>query len=78
LLDKRGRLREQAPHGLQAERPPIAGNPDHVTDPQLADTARPILDRLYRRELAAAIARFDELNLRLAMADISYEHFSNE
>ena len=50
----------------------IAGNPDHVTDAQLADAARPILDQLYRHELAAAIALFDELKPRLAADDVSY------
>ena len=42
----------------------IAGSPDHVTDAQLADAALPILDRLYRRELEAVIALFDELKPR--------------
>jgi hypothetical protein len=50
----------------------IAGNPDRVSDAQLADAARPILDHLYKRQLAAAIARFDELKPRLATADVSY------
>jgi hypothetical protein len=50
----------------------IAGNPDRVSDAQLADAARPILDHLYRRELAEAIARFDELKPRRATADVSY------
>jgi hypothetical protein len=50
----------------------IAGNPDRVSDAQLADAARPILDHLYKRELATAIARFDELKPRLATADVSY------
>ena len=50
----------------------IAGNPDHVTDAQLADAARPVLDRLYKRELEAAIARYDELKPRLATDDVSY------
>jgi hypothetical protein len=50
----------------------IAGNPDRVSDAQLADAARPILDHLYKRELAAAIARFDELKPRRATADVSY------
>jgi hypothetical protein len=50
----------------------IAGNPDHVTDAQLADLARPILERLYRRQLEAAIMAFDELKPRRATADVSY------
>jgi Bacterial archaeo-eukaryotic release factor family 11 len=50
----------------------IAGNPDHVTDAQLADAALPVLDRLYRRELKAIIALFDELQPRRATADVSY------
>jgi hypothetical protein len=50
----------------------IAGSPDHVTDAQLADAALPILDRLYRRELEAVIALFDELKPRRATDDVSY------
>jgi hypothetical protein len=43
-----------------------------VSDAQLADSARPILDRLYRRELEAAIALFNELKPRRATTDVSY------
>jgi len=50
----------------------IAGNPDHVTDRQLADAALPILDRLYRHELEGVIALYDELKPRRATDDISY------
>jgi Bacterial archaeo-eukaryotic release factor family 11 len=50
----------------------VAGNPDHTTDRQLADAALPILDHLYRHELASAIALFDELKPRRATADVSY------
>lgn len=50
----------------------IAGSPDHVTDAQLADAALPILDRLYRRELEAAIVLFNELKPRRATTDVSY------
>jgi len=50
----------------------IAGSPDHGTDAQLADAALPILDRLYRRELEAAIVLFNELKPRRATTDVSY------
>jgi hypothetical protein len=52
----------------------IAGNPDHVTDAQLADAARPILDQLNRHELAAAIALFVELKPRLALTTFRMRH----
>jgi hypothetical protein len=50
----------------------IEGNPDQTTDVELEDAAFPILDRLYSRDLAAVIARYDELKPRLATADVSY------
>jgi hypothetical protein len=50
----------------------IAGNPDHVTDAQLADLARPVLERFYHRQLEAAIMAFDELKPGRATADLSY------
>jgi hypothetical protein len=50
----------------------IEGNPDQTTDAELEDAAIPILDRLYSRDLAAVIARYDELKPRLATADVSY------
>jgi hypothetical protein len=50
----------------------IAGNPDHVTDAQLADLARPVLERFYQRQLEAAIMAFDELKPGRATADLSY------
>ena len=50
----------------------IEGNPDQTTDAQLEDAAIPILDRLYSRDLAAVIARYDELKPRLATTDVSY------
>jgi hypothetical protein len=50
----------------------IHGNPGLMSDAQLADAALPILDRLYERELKAAIARFDELKPRRATTDVSY------
>jgi hypothetical protein len=50
----------------------IAGNPDHVTDAQLADAARPVLEVLYKRALEAVIARYDELKPRRATDDVSY------
>jgi hypothetical protein len=50
----------------------IPGNPADVTDAQLEDAALPILDRLYRRELAAVLAQFDELKSRRATADIAH------
>lgn len=45
---------------------------DHMSIPQLADAALPILDRLYARELKAIIARYDELKPRRATTDVSY------
>jgi hypothetical protein len=50
----------------------IEGNPDQTTDVELEDAAIPILDRLYSRDLAAVIARYDELKPRLATTDVSY------
>ena len=50
----------------------IEGNPDQTTDAELEDAAIPILDRLYSRDLAAVIARYDELKPRLATTDVSY------
>jgi hypothetical protein len=50
----------------------ILPDSDHMTDRQIADLALPILDRLYAREIKAAIARFDELKPRRATTDVSY------
>jgi hypothetical protein len=50
----------------------IDGNPDQVSDREMEDAAIPILDRLYSRELKAAIALYDELKPRRATTDISY------
>jgi hypothetical protein len=50
----------------------IEGNPDQTTDVELEDAAIPILDRLNSRDLAAVIARYDELKPRLATTDVSY------
>ena len=50
----------------------IEGNPGLRTDGELEDTAIPILDRLYSRELKAVIARYDELKPRRATTDVSY------
>jgi hypothetical protein len=50
----------------------IVGNPDHMSDAQLADAALPILDHLYARELSAILARYEELKPRRATTDISY------
>jgi hypothetical protein len=50
----------------------IEGNPDQTSDAELEDVAIPILDRLYSRDLAAVIARYDELKPRLATTDVSY------
>jgi hypothetical protein len=50
----------------------IRGNPNLLSDAQLEDAALPILDRLYERELKAAIARFDALKPRRATTDVSY------
>ncbi len=50
----------------------IEGHPDQATDVELEDAAIPILDRLYSRDLAAVIARYDELKPRLATTDVSY------
>jgi hypothetical protein len=50
----------------------IEGNPELVTDAELEDAAIPILDRIYSRELKAAIALYDELKPERATTDISY------
>lgn len=50
----------------------IPGGPDHCSDRQLEDAAIPIMDRLYQRELQAALTRYDELKPRLATIDVSY------
>jgi release factor family 11 len=50
----------------------IAGNPDHVTDRELADAVPPILDRLYSREIQTVTALYDELKPRHATTDVSY------
>ena len=50
----------------------IEGNQDQTTDAELEDAAIPILDRLYSRDLAAVIARYNELKPRLATTDVSY------
>jgi hypothetical protein len=50
----------------------IAGNPNLMTDPQIADAALPIMDHLYRDELKAVIALYEELKPRRASADVSY------
>jgi hypothetical protein len=50
----------------------IEGNPDQKTDAELEDAAIPILDRLYSREVLAAIALYDQLKPRRATTDVSY------
>jgi hypothetical protein len=50
----------------------IEGNPDQITDAELEDAAIPILDRLYSREVKAAIALYDQLKPRRATTDVSY------
>jgi hypothetical protein len=50
----------------------IEGNPDQVTDAELEDAAIPTLDRLYSREVKAAIALYDQLKPRRATTDVSY------
>jgi hypothetical protein len=50
----------------------IPGNPNLLSDAQLGDSALPVLDGLYERALAAAIARYDELKPRRATTDVSY------
>src|SRR6202020_1987167 len=50
----------------------IEGNPDQKTDAELEDAAIPILDRLYSREIKAAIALYDQLKPRRATTDVSY------
>jgi hypothetical protein len=56
--------------GLMAEI--IPGNPNQMSDAQLEDAALPLLDRRYRSELEAVIARYDELKPRRATTDVSY------
>jgi release factor family 11 len=50
----------------------IEGNPERKTDAELEDAAIPILDRLYSREVTAAIALYDQLKPRRATTDVSY------
>src|SRR6202171_5931561 len=50
----------------------IEGNPDQKTDAELEDAAIPILDRLYSREVKAAIALYDQMKPRRATTDVSY------
>jgi hypothetical protein len=50
----------------------IEGSPAQTTDAELQEAAIPILDRLYSHDLAAVIARYDELKPRLATTDVSY------
>jgi Bacterial archaeo-eukaryotic release factor family 11 len=50
----------------------IGGNPTLITDAELEDAAIPILDRLYSRELKAAVALYDQLKPRRATTDVSY------
>ena len=50
----------------------IPGDHDETTDAELAEAALPILDRLYRKDLEAVLARDAELYPRLATADVSY------
>jgi hypothetical protein len=50
----------------------IEGNPDQKTDAELEDAAIPILDRLYSREVKAAIGLYDQLKPRRATTDVSY------
>jgi len=50
----------------------IEGNPDQKTDAELEDAAIPILDRLYSRDVKAAIALYDQLKPRRATTDVSY------
>jgi hypothetical protein len=50
----------------------IEGNPDRKTDAELEEAAIPILDRLYSREVKAAIALYDQLKPRRATTDVSY------
>lgn len=50
----------------------IAGNPDEVTDLQLAEAARPILDRIYNSELESLAVVFADLrNSGRAVSDLS-------
>lgn len=50
----------------------IEGNPDQKTDAELEDAAIPVLDRLYSRQVKAAIALYDQLKPRRATTDVSY------
>src|ERR1700722_9879146 len=50
----------------------IEGNPEQKTDADLKDAAILILDRLYSREVKAAIALYDQLKPRRATTDVSY------
>jgi hypothetical protein len=50
----------------------IDGNPDQKTDAELEDAAIPILDRLYSREVKAAIALYDQLKPRRGTTDVSH------
>src|SRR3984893_11227230 len=50
----------------------IDGNPDQKTDAELEDAAIPILDRLYLREVRAAIALYEQLKPRRATTDVSH------
>jgi hypothetical protein len=50
----------------------MEGSPVQTTDAELQDAAIPILDRLYSRDQASVIARYDELKPRLATTDVSY------
>ncbi|MDA0141612.1 baeRF11 domain-containing protein [Solirubrobacter deserti] len=50
----------------------ISGNPEHLTELELANAARPILDDLYASELQALRARFEEWQSRgRAATDLS-------
>lgn len=50
----------------------IPGDHDETTDAELADAVLPILDRLYRKDLEAVLARYAELYPRMATADVSF------
>lgn len=50
----------------------IEGSPDHRSDAQLGDAALPILDRLYRNEVKAILALYDELKPYRATGDVSH------
>jgi hypothetical protein len=49
----------------------IIGNPEELTDAQIADAALPVLERLHQRDLAAAIALYDEQKPQRATTDIA-------